>query len=163
VATTVTKVESESKISATLTLGGVGVATRTVMADVLNPTKVTYTSTSTPAGTVHYAGTLTIPSSGTAATTLDLTALTDAEGNTYSTAGLTLQEIRFQAASDNSGDITVQEGDSDPYYLGSTGTVLVMPPGTLAHLRLGDTGQWIGTYSGAQATDIKIPVRPAIR
>jgi hypothetical protein len=137
-------VQTISSIKANHLLENAPTAGLALLAEALNAGTRTYTPGTDPAATAYYGGTVAFPGTGTGAASdvvLDLTALEDVEGNTISSAGLSVIEVRLQHSAENDNDlpITVAPGDSSWYALFGSGNSVSLSPGDSVHARLLDS------------------------
>ena len=117
-----------------------------------NPDPQSFTSATTVPATQYYAKRITLASDET----IDLSSWVDTEGETKNSDGLKVQVFRAQCSSDNTADITIQGGDSDPYELFGSGVKPELPPGAAQINYFADQLSTVGLTSGVTATDIKV-------
>jgi hypothetical protein len=117
-----------------------------------NPASQSFTSLTTVPGTQFYAKQITLASDEV----IDLSSWTDTEGETKDSDGLKVQVFRAQCDDGNTGDITIQGGDSDPYELFGSGLSVEIPPGGSQINYFADQLADVGLTSGVTATDIKV-------
>lgn len=129
-ATTVKSVEYADKLTikeqlSATNMPGVAATRREVLHNQYDTTK-SYTATSSPAVTkvAQFSQAL---SGGSA--TIDLTSLTDSEGNALDLTGLKCQAARFRNPSTNTGAITITEGAVNGFALGGASFSWILQPG----------------------------------
>jgi len=149
---TIQSVVADTKLAATVQFAGPEASGEQKLLTALEPTAKTYTSSSTPPVTLFLAESIATT------TTLDLTDFTDIEGAAKDGDGLQVQELRVQADSENTANVTIGPGDSDGYDMFGGDADVELPPGGILHMRFNDGLADIGTTSGVDATDVKVAV-----
>ncbi len=151
---TTTSITTKSSIRSKQTLANDLTAGQSITPVAVDPADLTYTSTSTPAGTKFAGDTVTFAGEGAATHTIDLTDLLDIERLAVTGLGLSVQEIRVQAAADNAGAVTVAAAAADGYELFGSGNEVDIQAGGLLQQRSPDQLAVIGTLSAATTTDV---------
>jgi hypothetical protein len=152
---TISRATFRTAINATLLLEGPEVEDQNLTPAQLNASESVFTPTSTPPGAHYLVEEILLSSSGAQSDTIDLANWSDTEGLTKNSVGKKVQAMRVSALSDNTGDFTIAEGDTDGYALFGTGLSLDVPPGAEFTFRFGDNLADIGPSSGGGDTDVK--------
>jgi len=134
---TLNQIIVKSEINPTVYFAGPELSGKSEVANNLNPHQKTYTSSSSPPGTLYLAEDVTLTGSGASDHTIDLTSFTDCEGVTKDGTGKQVQELRVIPDSGNSADIVVGDGDSNAYQL-FDGNDVPVPDGGFLHQRFND-------------------------
>ena len=134
----ITNVKTKSEINANLELTSHSASGQALYPTQLNPSEITYTTSSTPPVQIYDDTEITLAGTGAQTSDIDLTDLTDLEGSAQDATGYKLQELRVQCPATNSAAITVGNSGSNDYEpFGSSNEVEVVPGGLL-HCRFDD-------------------------